>query len=213
MFAQGRGAMFDWLARSGRPTGDCGLGSPVRHLERCGLLSRSLLAVHANYLGRGDAALLAKRGVSVAHCPRSHWYFHHAPFPLQRLARAGVNVCLGTDSLATVYKRKHQTLELSMFEEMRALAEREPSLSPKDILRMATVNGARALHLEGRVGELSPGAEADLIAVPYSGKRSDVQEGLVHHRGGVSASLIAGEWVVPPESTKTQSESVHKPHE
>src|SRR5208283_2576971 len=57
MFARGKGEMFSWLQRSGRDMSDCGLCSPVRHLERCGLLGKNLLAVHVNYLARGDAAL------------------------------------------------------------------------------------------------------------------------------------------------------------
>jgi cytosine/adenosine deaminase-related metal-dependent hydrolase len=96
MFAKGRGDMFDWLQRSGREMSDCGLGSPVRHLESCGALGQNLLATHVNYLARGDAALLASRKVNVVHCPRSHSYFGHESFPLRRLLRAGVNVCLGT---------------------------------------------------------------------------------------------------------------------
>ena len=89
MFARGRGEMFDWLQRSGRDMSDCGLGSPVQHLERCGALSERLLAAHANYLGKQDAALLAKRKVHVVHCPRCHFYFRHDPFPLRRLAQGG----------------------------------------------------------------------------------------------------------------------------
>jgi cytosine/adenosine deaminase-related metal-dependent hydrolase len=72
MFTEARGVMYDWLRRSGRDMTDCGLGSPVEHLSRCGLLGENLLAVHANYLGPKDAALLGRRKVSVAHCPRSH---------------------------------------------------------------------------------------------------------------------------------------------
>ena len=59
MFTHARGEMFDWLRRSEREMSDCGLGSPIQHLERCGLLRKNLLAVHVNYLGREDAALLA----------------------------------------------------------------------------------------------------------------------------------------------------------
>src|SRR5437763_245466 len=104
MFVGARGAMFDWLQRSGRQTSDCGAVSPVRHLDRCGVLGPNLLAVHANYLRRGDAQLLATKRVNVVHCPRSHRYFGHQSFPLKRLLRAGVTICLGTDSLATVFK-------------------------------------------------------------------------------------------------------------
>jgi aminodeoxyfutalosine deaminase len=198
MFAHGRGAMFDWLQRSGRDMSDCGQGSPVAHLNRCGLMGPDLIATHVNYLSRGDASLLARRGVHVAHCPRSHFYFRHDAFSLNRLARAGVNICLGTDSLASVYRTRRETVVLSMFEEMRALAVREPSISPRKILRMATVNGARALGLQGQAGELSRKAFADLIALPLPGRRDSLEEAVIAHRGAVAASMIDGQWAIPP---------------
>src|ERR1017187_2344781 len=201
MFARGRGEMFDWLQRSGRDMSDCGLGSPVQHLERCGTLCERLLAAHANYLGKGDAVLLARRKVHVVHCPRCHFYFHHDPFPLRRLARAGVNVCLGTDSLASVYKTRHQSVELSLFEEMRALAKNEPSLSARKIMQMATLNGARALGMSGQIGELSKGAFADLVALPFAGKIADIYDGVLHHQGNVAASMIDGLWAIAPTET------------
>ncbi len=198
MFARGRGEMFDWLRRSGRVMSDCGLGSPVQHLERCGVLGKNLLAAHVNYLGRNDAALLAERGVHVVHCPRSHFYFRHDAFPFRRLARAGVNLCLGTDSLASVYKTRCQTVELSLFKEMRALAQAQPRLSPRRIVRLVTVNGACALGLQGRIGELSAGSFADLIALPFAGRPAEVYDAILQHTGNVSASMIDGHWALAP---------------
>ena len=198
MFTHGRGPMFDWLQHSGRDMSDCGLGSPVWHLERCGALGENLVAAHVNYLAKGDAALLGKRQVHVVHCPRCHFYFHHDPFPLRRLARAGVNVCLGTDSLASVYKTRRQSVELNLFEEMRALAKNEPSLSARKIVRMATLNGARALGMGGQIGELATGSFADLVALPFSGKFADIYDGVLHHAGDVAASMIDGQWAIAP---------------
>jgi aminodeoxyfutalosine deaminase len=199
MFEHGRGSMFDWLQRSGRDMTDCGLGSPVKHLERCGILSNRLLAAHVNYLGPGDATLLGRRKVHVVHCPRCHFYFHHDKFPLRQLASAGVNLCLGTDSLASVYTPRRQTGELNLFEEMRALARNEPWLSPERIVQMVTVNGARALGLEGKAGKLSGGAFADLVALPFAGRVADVYEGVIHHTGEVPASMIDGQWAIEPK--------------
>ena len=196
MFARGRGEMFDWFQRSGRDMSDCGQGSPVQHLERCGALSERLLAAHANYLDKQDAVLLAKHKVHVVHCPRCHFYFHHDPFPLRRLAKAGVNVCLGTDSLASVYKARRQKVELSLFEEMRALAKNEPSLSARKIVQMATLNGARALGMGGQIGELAKGSLADLVALPFAGKIADIYDGVLHHQGDVAASMIDGRWAI-----------------
>jgi len=198
MFQHARGDMHDWLKRNERDPSDCGLGSPVAHLARQKLLGENVLAIHVNCLARGDATLLAKNKTSVVHCPRSHDYFKHPAFQRARLADAGVNICLATDSLATVRKTGRQKPELDMFAEMRALAGKEPNLSPAKILEMATVNGARALGLKGKIGELATGAFADLIAIPYSGKIQAVSETAIQHAGQVSASLIEGRWVVPP---------------
>lgn len=197
MFMHARGRMHDWLARNERDNSDCGRGSPVAHLARNNLLGENLLAIHVNVLARGDAALLGKRKTHVVHCPRSHDYFKHPPFQRQRLARAGVNLCLGTDSLATTRKTPRQKLELDMFEEMRLLASRDQGLSAAEIVRMATINGARALGLAGQVGELSENSLADLIAIPAE-KKSDAYETVVAHAGTVSASMIDGRWVIPP---------------
>ncbi len=198
MFTHGRGQMFDWLQRSGRDMSDCGQGSPVQHLERCGALGERLLAAHVNYLANGDTALLGKRKVHVVHCPRGHSYFGHDPFPLRRLTRAGVSVCLGTDSLASVLMHRRQAVELNLFEDMRALAKKEPWLPSREILQMATLNGARALGLQRRIGELAGGCLADLIALPFAGKVADVYDGVLHHTGDVAASMIDGQWATEP---------------
>jgi cytosine/adenosine deaminase-related metal-dependent hydrolase len=198
MFAKGRGVMFDWLRRNGRDMTDCGLGSPIQHLDESGALNQNSLAVHVNYLAEGDAALLAKRKTSVAHCPRSHSYFSHEKFPLNALTRANVNICLGTDSLATVYKKPRQAVELNMFEEMRAFATAHTQVPPEMILQMATINGALALGMAGQTGELSEKALADLIAIPFKGKFKEVNETIVHYRGDVLASMIDGEWALAP---------------
>jgi cytosine/adenosine deaminase-related metal-dependent hydrolase len=199
MFTRARGKMHTWLARHERDNSDCGLGSPVAHLARNRLLGANVLAVHANYLARGDALLLAKSKTHVVHCPRSHDYFRHAKFERKRLAAAGVNICLGTDSLATTRKTGKQKPELDMFAEMRTLAANDGAVSPKEILQMATVNGARALGLAGKLGEISPNAFADLIALPCPKNSKHIHDAVVHHEGGVAASVIGGRWAIQPK--------------
>jgi len=201
MFMHGKGEMFDWLKRNERDMSDCALGSPVRHLRGCEALRHNLLAIHANYLGPKDAALLGRRKVSVVHCPRSHFFFGHEPFPYNRLSRAGVNLCLGTDSLATVRKRRHQSIELNLFEEMRAFSSTQPTVSPRRIVQMTTFNPARALGLKGQVGELSNQAFADIIALPFAGKIKGVHEAVVHYEGAIAASMINGQWAIRPEQS------------
>jgi cytosine/adenosine deaminase-related metal-dependent hydrolase len=177
----------------------CGEVSPMKHLDRYGVLSENCLAVHVNYLAEGDAKLLGARKATVVHCPRSHAYFGHEDFPLNALMRANVNICLGTDSLATVYKKPRQTVELNMFDELQAFAARHPRVKPETILEMATVNGARALGMAGHAGEISERALADLIVIPFEGKLEEANEAAVHHKGEVRGSMIDGEWAIEPK--------------
>lgn len=197
MFMFRRGPMFEWLQRE-RDCSDCGNGSPVQHLSRCGLISPRFLAVHANYLWHGDAPLLAARGASVVHCPQSHAYFGHRRFPREELESAGVNVCFGTDSLASTRGKKGQPISLSMFDEMRAFQSRDTGLEPSGLLARATVNGARALGLQGLAGELSSGSWADMIAIAGSPSPGQVNEAVINHAGPVRATMIAGRWVASP---------------
>ncbi len=192
MFMYRRGAMHEWL-RSQRPDDDCGHGSPVRLLARHGLLAPWFVAVHVNYLWDGDARLLGDAGTHVVHCPRSHAYFRHQRFPAAELAAAGVNLCLGTDSLAsTLPDPCGAAPELSMFDEMAAYVAHDNTVSPAEVLAMATVHGARAIGLAPGAGTLSEGAPADLCAIPDTTPSMDVHEGIVGHRGKVLGTWIDG---------------------
>ena len=200
MFMHARGKMHDWLKRNERDNADCGHGSPIAHLARQKLLGENVLAIHANCLAHGDATLLAKHNTHVVHCPSSHDYFKHPKFERERLAKAGVNLCLGTDSLATTRKTGKQKPELDLFAEMRALIDADKSIAPNTVLQMATVNGARALGMTGKIGELSTQAQADLIAIPFGGEKSHVHEAVLEHAGAVAASMIDGRWIISPPS-------------
>jgi cytosine/adenosine deaminase-related metal-dependent hydrolase len=197
MFLYRSGPLFDWL-KSQRDMSDCGRGSPVAFLEENEYLGPHLLAVHMNYLWRHDATTLAKRGVSVVHCPRSHDYFRHLRFPRADLEDAGVNICLGTDSLATTRKIGAQLPELNMFKEMQAFSAEFPEVAPQAILKMATINAAQALGRKGHFGELAAGTAADLIAVPYPEGAASIYDAVIQHRGNVVASMIGGEWALKP---------------
>lgn len=191
MFMYRRGPMFDWL-HSQRPDDDCGLGSPVQHAARNGLLGPDFLAVHVNYLWDDDARLLAHHGASVVHCPRSHAYFRHQRFPGQTLAAAGVNLCLGTDSLASTRVGAGPRPGLSMFAEMAELTSHDTTVDPAEIVRRATLNGAIALGLDHELGTLQPGLLADLCAIPGRVRDEDVHDAIIHHRGPVTTTWIDG---------------------
>lgn len=198
MFMYRRGPMHDWL-HSQRPDSDCGIGSPVQHAARHGLLGPDFLAVHVNYLWDDDARLLATSGSSVVHCPRSHAYFRHQRFPFDQLQAAGVPVCLGTDSLASTRIPPGTRPELSLFSEMAAFAAHDSTVAPARILEMATLRGAQALGSGQRLGSLQPGFEADFCLIPDPAAGTTPEEAILHHTGPVLATWIAGRpvWCSP----------------
>ena len=138
--------------------------SPIQHLKDIGILEYRPLLAHCNYLTDTDIQTLAASNASVAFCPRAHRYFQHTSHPISRLIKAGVNVTIGTDSLASNWS-------LSMLDELKYLASTQDSLSPETIIGLVTINGARALSLN-RVGKLEKGWCADVIgiAVPNDGR-------------------------------------------
>jgi cytosine/adenosine deaminase-related metal-dependent hydrolase len=164
MFLESAGPLEDFLCSIGRDMSDLNSITPVQHaLAFCSFDERWLL-VHLNEILDSDLELLArlKTKPHIVHCPRSHKYFGHSRFHLQRLRELGFNICLGTDSLAS-------NDDLSLFAEMRELQRSERALSPVEILEMATINPATALGSQGNLGRVSSGCLADLIAIPISG--------------------------------------------
>jgi cytosine/adenosine deaminase-related metal-dependent hydrolase len=143
--------------------------SPVEYLDRIGLLSERTLAVHCVGIGQRDHSRLQARGVTVVTCPRSNRHLGVGRAPIPQLLREGVPVALGTDSLASVP-------DLDPFAEMAALREEHPSLTPAAVLRMATLNGARALRLDDRLGSIEAGKLALLVVVPLPDEETDVLE-------------------------------------
>jgi cytosine/adenosine deaminase-related metal-dependent hydrolase len=194
MFKHRKGPLFEWL-ESQRDMGDCSGCTPVQAAHRQGILSERTLAVHANYLDDEDIGLLAESKTSVVHCPRSHLYFKHTRFPYDRLAKAGVNICLGTDSLATMEKKPRKKLALDLFAEMRSFLRYHPQSSLEETLKMVTTNGAKALGLSGCIGVLTAGAQADIIALPYTGSVSSAIESIIFNKEGLTACMVGGTWI------------------
>lgn len=153
---------FSLLPRGWMPAGV----RPIRMLADAGFFAKPVLVAHGNYLEDDDVAVLAESGSSVAYCPRSHAFFQHREHPWRRLLKKGVNVCLGTDSLAS-------SPSLSMLDEARFLFARESRADPRLILDMATRRGARALGLEGVTGDLRPELLAAFCVVSPVGKTGD----------------------------------------
>ena len=190
MFRHAGGPLYDFMDSIRRPMGDCGSTTPFAQLWRSGAVDAHWLLAHMNTLTEEDFMLLAEQplaaGPHIVHCPGSHRYFSHPPFPYRRLHDLGANLCLGTDSLAS-------TDSLSLFHEMRLLRETQPWLRPEQILRTVTVNPARALRRRGQLGRIAPGALADLIALPVSATLGNVHEEIIEHSAPVSWTMIDGQ--------------------
>ena len=193
MFRRQSGRMHTWLERNGRDMDDCRGNSPVQALAERDLLGPRTLAVHCNYLNQTDIELLARSQTHVIHCPNSHAYFKHAPFKAEQLIAAGINIALGTDSLASTRKQKGSNATLDVFNELKLFATTCAGLSPETIVETVTTNGARALGLEGARGQLSPGAAADIIA--FDSTESAVAEIITSNHPNLQ-SMIAGRWRV-----------------
>ena len=176
----GEGPLSDWLSHLGilpadwRPAGV----RPIRMLADAGFFAGPVLVAHANYLTDEDIAILARSGSSVAYCPRSHAFFKHTGHPWRRLLAAGVNVCLGTDSLAS-------SPSLSVLDEARHVFAHEPGADPRTLLAMATRRGARALGLEEAVGDLRPGLAAEFCVVRPLAETTDPLGAILAGEGAV----------------------------
>jgi aminodeoxyfutalosine deaminase len=132
--------------------------SPIALLESVGALNTDVLLIHCNYLDAAGLAAIRNSGGNVVYCPRSAAFFGHEGHPVRSLLDMGVNVALGTDSLAS-------NRSLSMLDEMRFLAGTRKDLKAGEIFRMATLNGAAALRQGGQLGRLRPGYWADLAVL------------------------------------------------
>lgn len=189
MFRDAAGPAFEFLKSIGRPMEDCGRETPLSLFIRTRTLDDRWIIAHLNELDVGDFDLLGGAPkFHIAHCPRSHAFFGHAPFALERLRSLGFNIGLGTDSLAS-------NSDLSLFAEMRELLRRESWLSPREIVAMATVNGASAIGQRDQLGKIRPTAYADLIAVPDIPSAADVFERIVAFEEAVNWMMVDGKVV------------------
>jgi cytosine/adenosine deaminase-related metal-dependent hydrolase len=194
MFRDAKGAAFNFLKSMGRPMKDCGRETPLSLFIRTRTIDQHWIVAHLNELEADDFELLATSPTfHIVHCPRSHTFFDHSPFALKRLRALGFNICLGTDSLAS-------NSDLSLFAEVRELLHKEPGLSPREVLTMATLNGAQAIGQRDLLGTIQPGAYADLISVPNAPLATDVFETIVGFEKTVPWIMVNGAVVSTPKT-------------
>ena len=138
---------------------------PLQRLQELGLINPSLIAVHMTQLTDEEISLFAESGAHIVHCPESNLKLASGFCQLAKCLAAGINVALGTDGAAS-------NNDLDMFGEMRtaallgkAVAADASAVPAMTALRMATINGAKALGLDAICGSLSIGKAADVIAI------------------------------------------------
>ncbi|HSO73854.1 MAG TPA: amidohydrolase [Blastocatellia bacterium] len=173
--------------------------SSVAYLDRIGLLDQRVIAAHMVWPAEEDIKTLASRKVGVAHCPQSNMKIAAGAAPVPQMLRAGVAVGLGTDGAAS-------NNDLNLWEEidtaakLHKLVSKDPTvITAREALEMATIRGARAIHLDKDIGSLEAGKLADLIIVnataahqtpaydvysklAYSTKASDVETVIINGR-------------------------------
>ena len=184
--------------------------TPVEHLDTLGLLDRRCIGAHCVHVGASDIGILASRGVTVSHNPQSNMKISSGVAPVEALRRAGALVTVATDGTCS-------NNDLDLWEELRTAtflqksATGDPTALPAwEALRMATVNGARAMgYADGDLGVLREGALADLIVVDlqkphlqplhdvvsnlvYCGKAADVETVVVDGRIVVEERRVVG---------------------
>lgn len=167
LMLEGRGPFAESYARRGFTFDSPGV-STVRHLDRTGVLDTRPLLAHCVRVDDADINLMKERGASVAHCPKSNAKLGHGRAPLARMLGAGVNVGLGSDSVAS--NNTCDVLEEARFAVLGSRASLDTleggrMVGARDALRVMTLGGARALKLESVAGALEEGMEADLAAV------------------------------------------------
>ncbi len=172
--------------------------TPTEYMERTGFFEGQALAAHCLYLTEKDLDILASRRVHVVTNPVSNMKLANGFAPLGKMMEKGINICLGTDSAAS-----NNTQNLFKDLQCAALIHKghdkdAERISAGDALRFATVNGARALGLEGVTGQIQPGMKADLVLIdmgqPQFYPRNNLVSALAYSTSGqeVVMSMVDG---------------------
>lgn len=152
-----------------------GIDTPVRGastidlLKRTGIMGRAPLLIHCVRVTASDIAEIVSSGSAVAHCPVANARLGHGTAPVQEMLDAGVTVGIGTDSVAA--NNRIDILEEARIAQIvqRARLQSPVALAAGDLLRLVTIEGARALHIDDRVGSLEAGKDADMCAISLKG--------------------------------------------
>lgn len=201
MFRSASGVLYERLKEQGRSDADCGQGAGmVDWLRSTAPAGRKGLLAHVNLPGEDGLENLPQVASGVVHCPGSHSYFGHPPFPLQEIMKRELPVCLGTDSAATEPGDSPVPGSLSLYEEMRRARSRWPEVPAELWLRMVTSIPARIWGVDDWVGTLSPGTWADLQVLPCPEGIPDLAEAIIQETLRPARLMVEGNWWNPEHS-------------
>jgi 5-methylthioadenosine/S-adenosylhomocysteine deaminase len=140
--------------------------SPVQYLEKIGVLGPELVAAHCIFVDEADRKLLAERQVGCVHNPSSNMMIASGVSPVPEMRAEGIAVGLGTDGPAGSNNDLDLMEEIDLAAKLAKISKMNPlALNAKAVVEMATIDGARALHMEKEIGSLEAGKKADLILI------------------------------------------------
>ena len=140
--------------------------SPVAYLDKIGVLGPDIVAAHCIFLDEADRKLLAEHGVGCVHNPSSNMMIASGVSPVPEMRAAGVAVGLGTDGPAGSNNDLDLMEEIDLAAKLAKISKMDPlALNAKSVVEMATIDGARAIHLEKEIGSLEVGKKADLALI------------------------------------------------
>jgi 5-methylthioadenosine/S-adenosylhomocysteine deaminase len=140
--------------------------SPVQYLESIGVLGPDLVAAHCIFVDEADRKLLAERQVGCTHNPSSNMMIASGVSPVPEMRAAGIAVGLGTDGPAGSNNDLDLMEEMDLAAKLAKITKMNPlALNAKAVVEMATIDGARALHMDKEIGSLEAGKKADLILI------------------------------------------------
>jgi len=140
--------------------------TPVQYMNRIGLLGPDVVAAHCVWVDATDRKLLAEKGVGCVHNPSSNMMLASGVAPVMEERAAGIAVGLGTDGPAGSNNDLDLMEEMDLAAKLEKITKMDPrALGAKAVVEMATIDGAKAVHLEKEIGSLEPGKKADLILI------------------------------------------------
>lgn len=140
--------------------------TPVQYLERIGVLGPDVVAAHCIYVNEADRKLLAEHQVGCVHNPSSNMMLASGVAPVPEERAAGVAVGLGTDGPAGSNNDLDLMEEMDLAAKLAKITKMDPTaLNAKAVVEMATIDGARAIHMEKEIGSLEKDKKADLIII------------------------------------------------